>query len=135
MIFSPIGHKDFDPAYRQAVRDNIARQYGPLRSISSREELIGEWIHSLFSDDGTPYIPGHDGTVSYKFEKDSNLWGKWEFAPDRFTEHTGCEPAREYGLDEGTWNIESYHCMRTSEGVVVLWNGDGSLQMTLTPRQ
>lgn len=134
-MFTPVDHKDSDAAYRQAVRENIERQHGPLRSISSRDELIGVWMHSIFSKDGTPYILDRDGTVTCRFDKESNPKGKWELSADQFTAHTWCEPAEEYGLDEGAWNIESYHCMVTNAGVVVLWNGDGSLQMTLTPQR
>jgi len=45
----------------------------------------------------------------------------------------------EDGLPKGTWNINHYHyhyhyhCMMTDDGIVVIWNGDGSLRMTLTP--
>ena len=57
--------------------------------------------------------------------------GKWDLSNDRLTDHTWCEPIPEYRLDEGTWNIDTYHCTVTEGGVIVLWNGDGFLQMTL----
>ncbi len=87
-------------AIRQALQDHIASQYGPLRT--SRDELVGEWIHSFFSDDGTPSILHPDGTISCKFDKESKPKGKWEYVDNRFTDHTWSEPAPDYGLDEGT---------------------------------
>ncbi len=132
-MFEPIDHKDSDLEYRFAVRSGIEQRHGTLKSITSRDQLVGQWTHSILSDDGTPYILNNDGTVNCKFDEESTPNGRWEFADDRFTDHTWCKPSPEYGLDEGTWNIEIYHCMITDEGIVVLWNGDGSLQMTLTP--
>ena len=130
-MFEPIDHKDSDLEYRQAVRSGIEQRHGPLKSIPSRDELVGRWIHSLFSDDGTPYVLDREGTVHSKFDKVTNPKGKWEFSADRFTDHSWCEPMPESGIDEGTWNIEIYHCMMTEDGTVVLWKGDGSLQMSL----
>lgn len=132
-MFEPIDHKDSDFEYRQAVRSVVEQRHGTLKSITSRDALVGKWSHSIFSDDGTPYVLNDDGTVSCKFDEESAPNGRWAFADDRFTDHTWCQPAPEYGLDEGTWNIETYHCMISGDGIVVLWNGDGSLQMTLTP--
>ena len=132
-MFEPIDHKDSDLEYRQEVRDVIEKEYGPLQSMSSRDELVGKWIHSLFSEDDALYVLSEDGTVRCKFDNDANPNGKWSFETDRFTDWTWCEADPEFGLDEGTWNIESYHCMKTKNGRVVLWNGDGSLRMILTP--
>lgn len=131
-MFEPIDHKDSDPEYRQRVRAAMERTYGPLSSIASRSDLVGKWKHSSYGDD-TPYVLHEDGTVSGKYDNASNPKGRWNFANDRFEDQTWYEPSPEYGLHDGGWNVEEYHCMITRDGVVVMWNGDGSMQMTLTP--
>lgn len=134
-MFEPIDHKDSDADYRRDVRQAVESQYGELKPTPSRSELVGSWIHSLYSNDGTPYRLHEDGTVSCQFDSDTGPKGRWSFEDDRFTSQTWCEPTPEYGLDEGAWDEAVYHCMMTGKGTVVLWNGDGSLIMTLTPKR
>jgi hypothetical protein len=136
--FTPIDHKDSDREYRAAVREGIETLLGSkLRSLDSPDTLIGDWNRSFpHLPNGEPqrftYLP--DGTFLSPYDSADSPFGKWEVRNGTYIETTWCEPMPEYGIEDGTWNPETYHCAATDTGAVALWNGDGSMLLLLTKR-
>ncbi len=133
--FTPVDHKDSDPEYRAAVRAGIETLLGtPIEDIQDPETLLGEWERASPHLAGTPsqrfcYLA--DGTFESPYDSEDSPRGQWQVEPGRYTETTWCQPMPEYGIDEGTWNPETYHCAVTDSGDVVIWNGDGSLLLLM----
>lgn len=134
--FIPIDHKDSDPEYRVAVRRVVETVLGSkLVDIDSAEALLGEW------DRTCPSLPGFesqrfsyqaDGTFRSLHDMEDSPPGKWSIENGAYTETTWGAPIPEYGIHEGTWNPETYHCACTESGGIAIWNGDGSLLLLLT---
>ena len=129
--FTPIDHKDSDAEYRAAVRAGIESSVGSkLVDIDSRDSVVGDWDLSFPKrPDKAPlrfsFLP--DGTIRSPYDEPETPSDKWRVDPGTFTAITWCKPMPEYGMDEGTWTSETYHCAVTEDGSVVRWNGDGSL--------
>ena len=134
--FTPIDHKDSDPEYRAAVLDGIETVLGSkLTYVDSPDALLGDWNRSC------PHLPDRepqrfsylaDGTFRSPYDSDDSPPGKWRIDNGTYTESTWCKPMPEYGMDEGTWNPETYHCAFAEDESIAIWNGDGSLLLLLT---
>jgi hypothetical protein len=136
--FTPIDHMDSDTVYRTAVREGVETLLGSkLRSLDSPDTLIGDWDRSFpRRPDGEPqrFTYLSDGTFRSRYDSADSPPGKWEVRNGTYMETTWCKPMPEYGIDDGTWNPETYHCAATDTGAVALWNGDGSMLLLLTKR-
>lgn len=133
--FSPIDHKDSDREYRSLVRTSVeGRVGGKLRDITSASELVGDWVQTpTFSHDGSPTVRRfhEDGTCTLELGPQKLPEAKWRILPGVFVEETWCDPMPDYGIDEGCWSEERYHCALCDDGRVVYWNGDSSLLVEL----
>lgn len=135
--FTPVDHKDSDPEYRRAVRAAVESVVGStLTDVTEPATLFGHWRQAFaaFPDqDPQNYEYRADGTLVSPYDQPGNPPNEWRLVANQCVQLTWCEPMPDYGMPEGTYEETRYHCAKSDDGKIVLWNGDGSIIITLSP--
>jgi hypothetical protein len=134
--FIPIDHNDSDDRYRESVRRHIAAAHNvTLSDLSDPDLLIGKWQHSApqspnFKPKTISFYP--DGTFQIANSRSDGPKSKWQVTADTYTQTIWCPPMPEYGVDEGCWTQDVFHCAMIDRDRLILWNGDGSVVWLFT---
>ena len=111
MIFEPVDHKDSSLNYREEVWTAVSEVLSSsLHSVQNADSLVGDWRLTYHSS---------KREVTYRFSQDKSL----SIGID------GSESQVMFAVDKpGVVNVdgETYHCAFTTDGKLVIFNGDGS---------
>lgn len=137
--FIPIDHKDSDPEGRELVRRGIEDLIGePLLPVTDVTQIVGRWLLSFpgskVSPPGTPYEYYANGTYAVGAKQTSHRPAdKWRIEDaEAMVVTTWCPPMPDYGIEDGFYSEEAFHCAVLASGGFVRWNGDGSLVQLFT---
>jgi hypothetical protein len=141
---APIDHKDEPGAYRSQVRAAVFTRIGCAGlSVASRGQLTGSWDVAVVGLGPAPapifaYHLREDGKAA--IERVGQLGppstGEWQPNPDgTFSMLTSCPLDPEFGIDESSSDEDRRHVAALPDGRLVIWNGDGSMVLLLSPRR
>jgi hypothetical protein len=139
----PIDMKDIPGPYRDEVRAAVLGRLGGGGPLARPEELTGSWDVAFDRSLGGATQPAFvyhlrpDGTseVEVAGGEVGPTTGHWSLNPDgTFSLMTWCPPLPEVAIPE--WGMEEarFHLAGLADGRRVIWDGDGSLVLVLSPR-
>jgi hypothetical protein len=145
---APIDIKDEPGEYRARVRESIQERIGMRgEPIKDRNDLVGDWdvAYDRWFEKLPPklvfvYHMQADGTLSIETLLDGRRLqdsGWWKLNSDgTFTKLISCPPDPSIpGLENGAIDDSRYHLLGLADGRRVIWNGDGSLVLILSPQK
>lgn len=141
---APIDHKDEPGEYRRQVRDGVFSRVGvPGQPVNDGRQLVGVWdVYFVWLDgpQGEPMFvyrldKGGTATVKATDSQDAPSSGEWRLNQDgTFSLLTWCPADPEFGIPEPQLDEDRRHIAALPEGRLVVWNGDGSSVLLLSPR-
>jgi hypothetical protein len=141
---APIDHKDETGEYRDQVRAGVfSRVEAPGQPVASRDQVAGSWDVAFvgLGPAPTPMFVYHlreDGKATIEVVAQAGLTsvGEWRLNPDgTFSLLTRYPPDPALGIDEPQTEDDRRHVAALPGGRLVMWNGDGSLTLLLSPRR
>lgn len=140
---APIDHKDEPGEYRSRVRTGVFTRVGcPGLPVASRDQLVGSWDVAFvgLGPAPTPMFVYHlrgDGTAAIEMagQAEPPSAAEWRLNADgTFSLLRWCPADPEFGMPEPQLDEDRRHLAALADGRLVMWNGDGSSVLLLSPR-